>query len=90
MRLGTALALELRSSGAVKADTDPWTAVDAILRGKQEPPQPAYAEDLEAVRKTWMALPDERRALLRLLSRFALTSEQALRWFDLRNAPRVR
>lgn len=82
MRLGTALALELRSSGTVKADADPWPTADAILRGKQKPPQPAYAEDLKAIRDTWMDLPDERRALLKLLSRFALTSEQALRWFD--------
>jgi AAA domain len=82
MRLGTALALELRSSGTVKADADPWPTVDAILRGKQKPPQPAYAEDLKAIGETWKALPDERRALLKLLSRFALTSEQALRWFD--------
>lgn len=82
MRLGTALALELRSSGTVKADADPWPTVDAILRGKQKPPQPAYAEDLKAIRETWIDLPDERRALLKLLSRFALTTEQALRWFD--------
>ena len=72
MRLGTALALELQSSGSVKADAAPWPTVDALLRGKQKPPQPAYAEDL----------PDERRALLKLLSRLSLTSEQALRWFD--------
>lgn len=82
MRLGTALALELRSSGSVNADADPWPTVDAILRGKQTPPQPAYAEDLKAIRETWTDLPYERRALLKLLSRFALTSEQALRWFD--------
>lgn len=82
MRLGTALALELRSSGTVKTDADPWPTVDAILRGKQKPPQHAYAEDLKAIRETWMDLPDDRRALLKLLSRFALTSEQALRWFD--------
>lgn len=82
MRLGTALALELLSSGTVKTDADPWPTVDAILRGKQEPPQPAYAEDLKAIRQTWTELPDERRALLKLLSRLALTSEQALRWFD--------
>jgi hypothetical protein len=82
MRLGTALALELRSSGTVKTDADPWPAVDAILRGKQKPPQPAYADDLKAIRETWVELPDERRALLKLLSRFALTSEQAQRWFD--------
>ncbi len=84
MRLGTALALELRSSGMVKADADPWPTVDAILRGKQKPPQPAYADDLKAIRETWTDLPDERRALLKLLSRFAFTSQQALRWFDLK------
>ncbi|MFK3648021.1 AAA family ATPase [Lysobacter enzymogenes] len=82
MRLGTALALELRSTGKVKADADPWPTVDAILRGTQKPPQPAYAEDLKAIRETWDQLLPERRALLQLLSRFALTSEQALRWFD--------
>jgi hypothetical protein len=82
MRLGTALALELRSSGMVKADADPWPIVDKIFRGKQEPPQSAYAEDLKAIRDTWTSLPEERRALLKLLSRFAFTSEQALRWFD--------
>ncbi|MCD2514723.1 AAA family ATPase [Massilia sp. G4R7] len=82
MRLGTSLALELRSSEMVKADADPWPTVDAILRGKQKPPQPAYSDDLEAIRETWTSLPDERRALLKLLSRFALTSAQALRWFD--------
>ncbi|WP_083965572.1 AAA family ATPase [Dokdonella koreensis] len=84
MRLGTALALEMRSSGTVKTDADPWPTVDSILRGKQRPPQPAYAKDLKAVRETWTDLPDERRALLKLLSRFALTTEQALRWFDLK------
>lgn len=82
MRLGTALALDLWSSGMVKAGVDPWPTVDAILRCKQKPPQPAYAEDLKAIRETWTSLPDERRALLKLLSRFALTSAQALRWFD--------
>lgn len=82
MRLGTALTLELQSSGTFAVDADPWPSVDAILRGKQKPPQAAYAEDLAAVRDTWIGLPDERRALLKLLSRFALTSAQALRWFD--------
>ncbi|ALN88205.1 AAA domain protein [Lysobacter capsici] len=82
MRLGTALALELRSTGKIKAADDPWPTVDAILRGAQKPPQPAYAEDLKVIRETWNNLPPDRRALLQLLSRFALTSEQALRWFD--------
>lgn len=82
MRLGTALALELRSSGMIEVDADPWPKIDAILRGKQKPPQPAYEEDLRAIRETWTNLPDERRRLLKLLSRFAFTSAQAARWFD--------
>jgi ATP-dependent exoDNAse (exonuclease V) alpha subunit len=82
MRLGTALALELLSSGMVEADADPWPIVDAILQGNQRPPQAAYTADLSAIRNTWTGLSDERRALLKLLSRFALTSAQAARWFD--------
>jgi hypothetical protein len=53
-----------------------------MLRGEQKPPQPAYADDLKALQETWTSLPDGRRALLKLLSRSALTSEQALRCFD--------
>ena len=82
MRLGTSLALELVSSGAITRDDDPWPVVDAIFRGKLRPPQSAYADDLEANRQTWIGLADERRELLKLLSRFALTPAQALRWFD--------
>jgi hypothetical protein len=82
MRLGTALALELMASKTVAADDDPWPVVDEILRSKRKPPQTAYDDDLKAVQKTWSALPAERHAILRLLSRVALTPGQALRWFD--------
>ncbi|WP_186207349.1 ATP-dependent DNA helicase [Burkholderia gladioli] len=81
LRLGTALALELRACDAVKADDDPWPTVDAMFRGSQKPPQRAYADDLKAIRETWVQLGDERRALLQLLSRFSLTPAQASRWF---------
>ncbi|MGQ3354006.1 MAG: AAA family ATPase [Phreatobacter sp.] len=82
MRLGTALTLELLASGAVASDEDPWPHIDALLRGKVKPPQPVYDADLKAVRDTWANLANERRVLLKLLSRFALTPAQALRWFD--------
>ena len=82
MRLGTALSLDLLSSGMVKSDDDPWPTVDTLLRGKRNPPQGAYADDIQTVRNTWINLPEERRALLKLLSRFAFTSAQARRWFD--------
>ncbi len=82
MRLGTALSLELLSSGAVAPDGDPWPTVDAMIRGARNAPQAAYDGDLQAIRDTWTNLPEERRALLKLLSRFALTAPQARRWFD--------
>lgn len=82
VRLGTALSLELLSSRTVNPDDDPWPHMDGLLRGSIEPPQKAYKPDLEAVRAKWVKLPEERRALLRLLSRFALTPMQAKRWFE--------
>lgn len=82
MRLGTSLALDLLSSKILDSDEDPWPLIDAILTGKSEPPQPAYLADIKAARETWLGLSDEQRALLKLLSRFALTTRQARRWFD--------
>jgi hypothetical protein len=82
MRLGTALSLELLAGGAIAPDADPWPHVDSLLRGTLPPPQAAYGADLHAIRDTWMNLADERRSLLILLSRFALTPLQATRWFD--------
>ena len=82
MRLGTALTLELHSSGIVAPGGDPWPTVESMIRGERPPPQDAYTEDIRTVRNTWINLPEERRALLKLLSRFALTSTQARRWFD--------
>lgn len=82
MRLGTALVRELLSGGTIEPEDNPWPTVDAILLGKRKPPHPAYEADLEAIRKTWANLSDERRQLLQLLSRFDLTPSQAIRWFD--------
>lgn len=82
MRLGTALALELIASGQVAPDADPWPIVDGLLRGEAKPPQSAYAADLDAVGATWAKLTAERRDLLELLSRFALSPKQASRWFE--------
>ena len=82
MRLGTALIHELASNGDIQVDDNPWPLIDTILRGKSRPPQTAYNADINAIRKTWESLSDERRQLLELLSRFELTPSQAKRWFD--------
>ena len=82
LRLGSALVLELSSSGAWEPEDDPWELIDAILRGDHEPPDSAYESDLAALRNTWVNLSSERRELLKLLSRFDLTRDEARRWFD--------
>ena len=82
MRLGTSMMLDLVSTGAIKPADDPWPVLDGILKGKRKPPSAAYAGDLKAVAKTWTGLADDRRRLLRLLSRFSLSADQATRWFE--------
>jgi ATP-dependent exoDNAse (exonuclease V) alpha subunit len=81
MRLGTCMVLELASAGTVKPNEDPWPLLDAILRLQKPPPQKAYNADVEAVAGTWNGLSEERRNLLKLLSRFELSPLQATRWF---------
>ncbi len=83
MRLGTSMVMELLSKAMVGSRDDPWPVLDAILRWKKPAPQTAYNADLSAVRSTWEKLPEERRALLKLLSRFNLSPAQATRWFDI-------
>ena len=87
LRLGTALALDLFADGIVGLRDDPWPTVDAILRNQEPSPRTAYEGDLDAVRSTWAGLSDERRGLLRLLSRFDLTPNQAIRWFNPEKRP---
>jgi hypothetical protein len=88
MRLGTSLVLDLFGRGTIKPTEDPWPVVDGLLRGGT-PPQDAYAADLKAVASLWASMPDDRRSLLKLLSRFDLSPAQALRWFDLAKRKRA-
>lgn len=82
MRLGTSLVLELFSDRKLQPNDDPWPMLEGMLSGRIKPHRPAYQNDVETVRATWAKLPDERRDLLRLLSRFSLSPDQISRWFD--------
>lgn len=82
MRLGTALFMELRASGALEPHADPWPVLEELFKGKRKPPHPAFAADLKAVGPTFLGLAPGRRTLLMLLSRFDLTAEQAWRIWD--------
>ena len=82
MRLGTALVLELRGSGVLKPESDPWPVLDEIFQGKQKAPDQAFDPDIQSVAPTWLGLPPERRKLMLLLSRFDLTAAQAKRVWE--------
>lgn len=82
LRMGTALTLDLVQAGMMNPDDDPWPVIDALFRGTLALPKPVYAADVEAVRPVWLNLSEERRALLKLLSRFSLSPKQASRWFN--------
>jgi ATP-dependent exoDNAse (exonuclease V) alpha subunit len=80
-RLGTSLVMELLANGTVGMLEDPWPLLDSMLRGQSTPPA-AYVSEVAAAGKSYAGLTDERRELLQLLSRFALTPEQARRWWN--------
>jgi hypothetical protein len=81
LRLGTSLYRQLVVGGTIGAN-DAWSIIDGLFRGKVAPPDPDYAADLKSLRGMWIELPDERRALRKLLSRFDLSPQQAKRWYD--------
>lgn len=81
---GTLIAYEIlriQEAGKPKLAEDPWEAFDQIV----ESPKllgSELAKDLDAhYREMWRKLPAERRALLKLLSRFAISAEQATRLY---------
>ena len=80
--MGTTLCHDLLSSGIVSATDNPWTAITQIFEGKISPPHPAYQDRIDTFASTWLNLPEERRQLLTLLSRFNLTAAQTTRWFN--------
>lgn len=82
LRVGTTFFLDLHRAGLVRPGDNPWDTVDAILRGAVRPPADVYDVHLPPVRQVWASLPEPRRALLHLLSRFDLSPEQLRRWYE--------
>jgi hypothetical protein len=69
------------AQGRLADSEDPWPLVDQWLRA---PSSESEAKDRvgATISKTWSAIPDARRDLLRLLSRFDLTIDQATRMYQ--------
>lgn len=58
-------------------NADPWPLVDKAFGDKAASLPKALQRDFKETEPTWKNLPKERRAFLRLLSRFELTADQA-------------
>jgi hypothetical protein len=67
--------------GQIKENEDPWPLVDQWLRDPSSNPE-ANARIGRTLSNAWVALPAERRNLLKLLSRLAITPEQAKRMYQ--------
>lgn len=61
---------------------DPWPLVGEVLHDPARLPKELAGSIGKTAARLWDSLQPERRALLKLLARFALTADQALRWYD--------
>ncbi|MBN1315756.1 MAG: AAA family ATPase [Anaerolineales bacterium] len=80
---GSSVAYELEEIQAAREgeNIDPWSLVDPLFSQPGSLKPELHAKIGDSLRKKWAALPDERRRLLKLLSRFELTNEQATRYY---------
>lgn len=65
----------------LEENEDAWPLIDTWLRDSSYHPE-TMARVGTTLSRTWKAIPDERRVLLQLLSRFDLTVEQAIRIYQ--------
>jgi len=77
---GNLLAWYLASQGDEKFD--PWPALGTVLVKPESMPSYLREGIGDTLRKKWEKLPDERRALLKLLARLSLSDNQAERWYQ--------
>ena len=67
--------------GQLAENEDPWPLVDSWLRDPSMHPE-ATSRVGRTMSSAWAALSDERRELLKLLSRFSITPDQAMRLYQ--------
>ena len=78
---GTLLAYELEKRLASHDDKDPWPILDELFREPSNFEGSLGKYITPTITRKWQFLRDERKKLLRLLSRFELTIEQATCYF---------
>ena len=79
--IGEGALLAFSAQAELAENEDPWPMVDGWLRNPAANPA-ASGRVSKTVSQIWANLPEPRRDLLKLLSRFALTAEQATRLYQ--------
>ncbi len=73
---------EQSAKGQQEGNVDPWPQFEQNMRAP-DLAEGAFKQIVgEGFERAWLAMPPERKALLKLLSRFALDAEQVKRFFD--------
>jgi hypothetical protein len=76
IELGTFVAREIAAQ--VGDNEDPWPLIDQMFQKPQAYLPKILAKEISTLlQKAWQRMPEERKAFLKLLSRFEITPEQA-------------
>ncbi|WP_442580322.1 ATP-dependent DNA helicase [Mesorhizobium sp. ASY16-5R] len=84
LRHGTLIAHaigKVASTEKVPEVVDPWPLVDAVVENPKLLPPDLAATIGSSTAMLWKGLKPERKDLLKLIARFAVTADQATRWF---------
>ena len=79
---GSLLAYEIELLREREGRGNPWALVEAVMNDPAKLGGPVAKLLTDGLRKGWKRLTDERRALLQLLGRCAISEDQALRMYD--------
>lgn len=79
---GSLLAYEIELLREREGGGDPWVLVDTVMDDPGKLGGPVARLLTGSLRRGWKRLAVERRALLQLLSRCAISEDQALRFYD--------
>ena len=79
---GSLVAYEVQLLSERKDEPDHWKLLDNVMADPALLPEPTARLLTPNLRKGWQGLNANRRALLNLLSRCALSEDQALRFYD--------
>ena len=82
---GNLIAYEIAeecSKDSADGNVDPWPAFERVMQAPETASESVRAQVGEGFARAWGSMPAQRKQLLRLLSRFSLTSDQTKRFFN--------